>query len=333
MKFGPVRTEQAIGATLAHSVAVEGKARLRKGRVLDAADVTALNAAGITEVTVARLEPDDVGEDAAAARLAQALVPDAGGANVSLTKPFTGRVNILAQGPGVALIDSAAIDAVNAIHPMITVATVPPHQQMADRGMLATIKIIAYAVPETALAQACTEARAAISLAPPVVSSVRLIVTDIPGGVGDKGWRAIQERVAAFGLDLPEPLRVAHRIADLADVLRSSPADLTLILTGSATSDPEDVAPAAVRAAGGIVDRFGMPVDPGNLLFVGALEAGAVIGLPGCARSPALNGADWVLARVICGQAVSSADIAGMGVGGLLKEIPTRPQPRRGPRT
>jgi molybdenum cofactor cytidylyltransferase len=90
------------------------------------------------------------------------------------------------------------------------------------------------------------------------------------------------------------------------------------------------VAPSAVRAAGGTVTRFGMPVDPGNLLFLGTLGQGAVIGLPGCARSPALNGADWVMARVICGVPVSDADIAGMGVGGLLKEIPSRPQPRRG---
>ena len=71
-----------------------------------------------------------------------------------------------------------------------------------------------------------------------------------------------------------------------------------------------------------------MPVDPGNLLFLGHLGDRPVIGLPGCARSPALNGADWVLERVICGQEVTSADIAAMAVGGLLKEIPTRPQPR-----
>jgi molybdenum cofactor cytidylyltransferase len=53
-----------------------------------------------------------------------------------------------------------------------------------------------------------------------------------------------------------------------------------------------------------------------------------VIGAPGCARSPKENGFDWVLDRLMAGLDVSSADIAGMGVGGLLMEIPTRPQPR-----
>ena len=71
-----------------------------------------------------------------------------------------------------------------------------------------------------------------------------------------------------------------------------------------------------------------MPVDPGNLLFIGDLGGVPVIGLPGCVKSPALNGADWVMERVICGVPVTSADIAAMGVGGLLKESPTRPYPR-----
>ena len=91
-----------------------------------------------------------------------------------------------------------------------------------------------------------------------------------------------------------------------------------------------DTAPTGVRAAGGTIVHYGMPVDPGNLLFLGEIAGEAVIGLPGCARSPALNGADWVLERVICGVPVTADDIMGMGVGGLLKEIPSRPQPRAG---
>jgi molybdenum cofactor cytidylyltransferase len=67
-----------------------------------------------------------------------------------------------------------------------------------------------------------------------------------------------------------------------------------------------------------------MPVDPGNLLFFGELNGKPVIGLPGCARSPALNGADWVLERILCGVTVTPDDIAAMGVGGLLKDIPLR---------
>ncbi len=71
-----------------------------------------------------------------------------------------------------------------------------------------------------------------------------------------------------------------------------------------------------------------MPVDPGNLLLLGRLGDAIVIGLPGCARSPKLNGFDFVLQRVLANLPVGRADIAAMGVAGLLSEIHTRPQPR-----
>ncbi|WP_372884744.1 molybdopterin-binding protein [Shimia sp.] len=327
MKFGPVPLSQAEGAILAHSVMAGGE-RLRKGARLTAAQVQALHEAGIDRVVVARLEGADLHEDAAAALLAEALVPDPGPAHLSLSRAFTGRVNITATRPGVAELDVAALTALNRVNPMMTLATVPPWQQVAAGNMVATVKVISYAVPESDLRRACAVARAALRLRPVLLRSASLIVTEIPGGVGDKGRQAIEGRLGALGMALTDCRLVPHRSAELAEAISAASGDLVLILTGSATSDPEDVAPHALRRAGGTVERFGMPVDPGNLLFLGALGGRPVIGLPGCARSPALNGADWVLSRVACGLAVSSGDIAAMGVGGLLKEIPTRPMPR-----
>ncbi|XDA96505.1 molybdopterin-binding protein [Sulfitobacter sp. LCG007] len=331
MKFGAVDTADAVGTVLAHSVRL-GDRRLRKGRVLTPEDIAALQACGVEAVIAARLGSSDVAEDRAARQLAEALVPDPAAALLRLTEPFTGRVNLIAEAAGVAVIDVAAIEAVNRVHPMITIATVPAYQQMAAGGMVATIKIISYGVPESALAAASAAAAAGIRLAAPVISSVDLVITEIPGGAGEKGRAAIAGRVAAFGLELGKSRMVPHDAGALADALAESRADLMLILTGSATSDIDDVAPSAVRRVGGRIERFGMPVDPGNLLFIGEIGARTVIGLPGCARSPALNGADWVLARVLCGIAVRDEDISAMGVGGLLKEIPTRPQPRAGRR-
>ncbi len=324
MRFGPVPLSDALGATLAHSVAVT-KGRLRKGRVLVPQDIDALSKAGIKEVIVARLDPGDIDENAGAARLAHALC----GPGLRMSQPFTGRVNLLSDGPGVVVMDRAALVAVNSVHPMITLATVPPHQQMGENGMVATIKIISYAVPAEAVATACAAAgESALRLAPPVLRDATLIITDVPGGAGEKGRAAVEGRLAALNVALEDVIMVPHRSAPLAEAIAAAQTDLILILTASATSDSNDIAPSALRQAGGEVTRFGMPVDPGNLLFLGHLGTRAVIGLPGCARSPALNGADWVLSRLVCGIPVTSADIAGMGVGGLLKEIPTRPQPR-----
>jgi molybdenum cofactor cytidylyltransferase len=99
-------------------------------------------------------------------------------------------------------------------------------------------------------------------------------------------------------------------------------------LGASAISDRRDVIPAAIEQAGGRITLFGMPVDPGNLLLLGELDGTRVVGLPGCARSPKRNGFDFVLWRLLAGLTVGRPDIAAMGVGGLLSEIPSRPQPR-----
>jgi molybdenum cofactor cytidylyltransferase len=330
MKFGAVPLEQAEGAILAHSAHLRG-GPLRKGRVLTAGDLARMAADGWADVVVARLAPDDVPEDVAATRLAQALVP--GEQGLDLTTAFTGRVNLKARGPGIVVMDVAAIHALNRIHPAITLATLPPFARVAAGTLVGTVKIIAYAVPEAALAQAEGAARAGVRVLPVVRGSAGLLMTEVPGQDGKltaKGRRAVEARLRVLGMTLAGVATVPHEEGAIAAALRSLPGDILLMLTGSATSDLHDTGPDAVRAAGGQVARFGMPVDPGNLLFHGTLGARPVIGLPGCARSPALNGADWVLERYACGLDVGDEDIAGMGVGGLLKEIAIRPQPREG---
>ncbi len=327
MRFGPVPVVDAAGMILAHSVPMPG-GRLRKGKVLDAADVAALVAAGLTEITVARLDAVDQHEDAAAFAIATALVAGKG----LLLKPVgTGRVNIHAVGAGVADVNIAKINAVNAVDPMITVATVPPWQRQAAGGMVATVKIIAYGVARADVQRVAARGQGALSLHIPVLRHAVLVQTQVDANDdGAKGYRETGKRLQRLSVDLAPQIMVAHRESDLATALTKAieNADLLLILTGSATSDVADVAPQALRAAGGKMAYFGMPVDPGNLLFLGNLQGKPVIGLPGCAKSPALNGADWVMERLICGVPVTGADIAGMGVGGLLKEIPIRPQPR-----
>jgi molybdenum cofactor cytidylyltransferase len=329
MRFGPVPLEEALGAILAHSERVEA-GRLRKGVVLGAEAIAALRAAGHAEVTVARLDPGDLHEDAAAEVLARALVQGAEG--LTLSAPFTGRVNVIAARAGVVTLDTDAIHAANAVDPMITVATVAPFHQIRAGGMAATVKIIAYGVAGALVARAADAARGALRVAAPRHATASLILTETAGAPAAKGAEAVAARIAALDMDLIETVVVAHDEAPLARAIAAARGEIVLILTASATSDSRDTAPAALCLAGGRLIRFGMPVDPGNLLFLGEFMGKPVIGLPGSARSPVLHGADWVLARVACGLPCGAAEIAGMGVGGLLKEIPTRPQPRRAPR-
>ncbi|WP_400081947.1 molybdopterin-binding protein [Yoonia sp. R78084] len=323
MKFGPVPTQEAAGAVLAHSVPVKAGA-LRKGQILSDADIAALLAAGHAQVIVARYDPGDLNENTAAAQFAAAIA----GAGLHISKAATGRVNLFAKGPGIVQIDAARIDAANAVNPMITVATVLPLQRVEEGAMVATIKIISYAVPADDVTAACAAGNRALALLSPRVTTASLIETDIGKPPATKGRRALASRLSRLGVTLTPRVIVPHAQTPLAEAIKGAEGEVIFILTASATSDVEDVGPSALRQAGGKVTQFGMPVDPGNLLFLGNHGEKPVVGLPGCARSPALNGADWVLERVICGLSPTPADFTKMGVGGLLKEIPSRPKPR-----
>ena len=328
MRFGPVPVPDALGAVLAHSVPL-GRGRLRKGKVLDAADLAALAAQGLRDVTVARLDPGDMAEDDAAFAIARAL--PVAGTGIELRAVGTGRVNLHATGPGLVQVQAEAVHALNAVDPAITLATLAPLARVTTGEMVATVKIIAYGVAGQAVTQAEALGAGALALAPPRLSRAVLIQTQVDQGADlTKGASVTAARLERLGVTLCPPVAVAHAIEPLSRALAQADAELILILTASATSDLHDTAPEALRRAGGTVIHFGMPVDPGNLLFLGRLGARPVIGLPGCAKSPALNGADWVLERVICGLPPTARDLMALGVGGLLKEIPSRPQPRRG---
>ncbi len=335
MDFGPVPLSDALGGILAHSVRA-GDRLLKKGRVLGDDDIALLKGAGLREITIARLAPDDLDENAAAAAIAAALVPAPQAADLRLGAASTGRVNIIATRPGLLQLDQDAIRRINATSPEITLATLPPLARVAPDMLVATVKIITYGVARALVESATQGAEGALSVLPVTRQTASLILTRIPGmddRLLDKGRAAVRARLDALGIALQGTRTTAHDTADLAAAIRGAPGEIILILTGSATSDARDVGPAGLIAAGGQLQRFGLPVDPGNLLFIGTLGARPVIGLPGCARSLALNGADWVLERIACGLECGNETLAQMGIGGLLKEGRARPHPRRRMRT
>ena len=326
MKFGPVPLDEAEGAILAHSLNTEDL-RLRKGRQLGSEDLERLQAAGLNEVIVARLEPGDLSENEAAAAFATGLTVD----HIDTTDAFTGRVNLVARAAGLIRVSTESIDAANSVDEAITLATLPDLTRVAPDQLLATLKIIPYGV-SGAKVDAALQAlgSGAIRLQPFAQGSARLVLTRTEGfkeTLLSKGAAAVKARLQSLGWQLTDVVVVPHDAAALAARLKPD-LDMTLILAASATSDRGDVTPRAIELAGGTVDRVGMPVDPGNLLVMGKLKEMPVLGLPGCARSPALNGADWVLERLAAGLSISGADIARMGVGGLLKEMPERPHSR-----
>lgn len=337
MKFGPLPTAAAEGAVLAHSVRLPD-GTMKKGTRLGSAELSRLARAGIATVTVAQLDTGDVPEDQAAAQIAAALA----GGEVEIGNATTGRVNLHARRAGLLVLDASRVHAANAVHESLTIATLHPDTPVEEGQMLATVKIIPYAVPAPALAEVVRilGGTPALRVAPWVGLRAALVMTrlaDTTESVLAKMRGAVMGRLGPLGGVLAAEAVVLHECdavaAALQRLLAADPSLQLLLVSGiAATVDRRDVVPAAVSAAGGMVVHAGMPVDPGNLLLLAELPAGEqvcpVIGIPTCARSPKLNGFDFVLRRFATGEGVTRADIMAMGVGGLLTEIETRPMPR-----
>jgi molybdenum cofactor cytidylyltransferase len=325
MRFGAAPLDQCAGAILAHSLTVGGR-RLAKGRRLTADDLAAAAAAGLAELVVARLEPDDVAEDEAAARIGAALA----GPGTAAQPPVHGRVNLLATRDGIVRLAATSVNRLNAVDETITLGVVAPYQRVRAGDVVATIKIIPYAVADAALAGAVAAA-APIEVAGFRPAKVALIQTRLPGQPDKlfaKTEAVTRARLHGYGAELAAAAQCPHETTALSAAIRAAGAvDLLLIAGASATADRRDVVPAAIEAAGGRIERLGMPVDPGNLLCLGFIGERPALGLPGCARSPRRNGVDLVLERLLAGVPVDAAAIGEMGVGGVLAEV-ERPEPR-----
>jgi molybdenum cofactor cytidylyltransferase len=332
MKFGAVPVKDALGATAVHSIR-QGDLVLKKGTLIGDQQIAALQAAGVKEIVVARVEASDVSEDQAAIDIAAAIA----GQGVRTDRAFTGRCNLFAQTAGILVVDKDAIDGLNRIDEAVTLATLPAFKPVVEGEMVATVKIIPFAVAASArdqAAAAATKAKPVIRVAPYKLRKIGVVSTLLPGlspKVVDKTLKVTAARIAPAGASIIAERRVPHEQAVLSraiDEVLKEGAELVIVFGASAIADRRDVIPAALESIGGEIEHFGMPVDPGNLMLIGEARGHPVLGAPGCARSPKENGFDWVLMRLLAGLPVSRADITGMGVGGLLMEIVTRPQPR-----
>ncbi|MBS0644870.1 MAG: molybdopterin-binding/glycosyltransferase family 2 protein [Acetobacteraceae bacterium] len=332
MRFGPAPLDEARGAIMAHSQKI-GERMIRKGSLLDDEAIAALRSAGQNEVICARLDPGDVPEDIAADRLATPLVAPL----IARSRAATGRVNLVAEVPGLLRVDAARVDRLNTIDESITLGTLPDYSVVAPKDLVATIKIVPFAVPGTMLSVAEALARQGpplLTLHPFRHLKVGLVVTLLPGlkeSVVEKTIRVTEDRITALTGTLLPPVQCAHHeepIARALETLVAQGADLLLVIGASAVVDRRDVGPAGIVRASGEILHFGMPVDPGNLICLGRIGERPALVLPGCARSPSLNGIDFVLTRLFAGVDVTGRDVMKMGVGGLLKEMETRPMPR-----
>jgi len=337
MKFGPVPLSEAAGKILGHNIAgTDGHRALRKGRVLSAEDILFIRELGRKTIYVADLARDDVEENGAARRIGVAVM----GAGIRLAGPGAGRANLVATVLGVLRIDAERVARLNEC-PGITLATLSNHLAIHPRKMIATVKIIPFAVPENVLQKA---EKVAFENGPMIENIeiparvVTLILSGSPS-VRERITRdfepALRSRLTSLNARIKSVEFVTlddengeFALAEKIVSHVSAGAELLVLAGETAIVDQYDIAPRAIERAGGNVVCYGVPVDPGNLLLLGYLESTPILGAPGCTRSRKTNVIDWVLPRLLVGDRLSAADFVALGHGGLLDEIPERPRPR-----
>ncbi|WP_025899149.1 NTP transferase domain-containing protein [Sneathiella glossodoripedis] len=339
MIFGRLEVTKAEGAILAHAVDMGESGLLKKGTILSQDMILTLKDHGITQVLAARLENEDMGEDQAAHEISAVLA----GPNCSAEAPFTGRSNLISNASGVVRINRDLLNKINNINADITVATLKDMDAVEAGQMIATVKIIPFATKsdnvKSVIGYTELASQKLISVAPFKKKKIGVISTLLPHTpekILKKSEKVLEDRLNSCANSISHRVQTIHHEEDLRNEIQEMKAkgcDLILIFGASAITDVRDVIPTALCQAGGKVLHFGMPVDPGNLLLLGSLDDTVVIGLPGCTRSPKLNGFDWVLQRILADIPVEATDIMNMGEGGLLKEISSRPQPRESRKT
>ncbi len=332
MIFGRLRIEDAEGAILAHKVRSE-KHILKKGHKLSADDVIQLAAAKVESVMAARLESGDIPEDEAASLVAIAVH----GPNTHLKPAFTGRRNLYSSVRGLALIDGERVNAINSVDESITLATISPFSIVKKHQLVATIKIIPLSATEETVRACQTLANKngpLVSVSPLKKKSVGLISTSIPqtkDSILDKTVSTIRDRVESLGSELTYSHLCPHCETEIAnaihDLIRVGCSPI-LILGATSIIDKRDIVPLAIVNAGGSIKHFGMPVDPGNLTLLANVKDTPILALPGSARSRRHHGSDFLLPRLLAELPIQKKDIIALGAGGLLKEVPERPQPR-----
>ncbi len=323
MKLAYISIDQAVDGILVHHVAdAQGHKALPKGHQLTAADIDKLRALGKGQVYVALLEPNDVREDDAITRIAQAVVGD----NVSMTPANSGRVNLLATTRGVFKVNAEALRRLNSIDG-VTAATIPANTVVEPKRMLATLKTIGLALPERALqevesiAQECGPAVGVRALS---ATRVAVILTGSPEAqtrVTNTYTPPIRGRVEELGGQIVSEVYVAEDYSQIAGAISRALADHVdcIILAGETSiMDADDITPRGIKAAGGTIELYGAPVEPGNLLLLAYCGKVSIVGAPGCVKSRDTNVVDLVLPRLLAGERVARADVVALANGGLL---------------
>ena len=320
-----IPTAEAVGHVLCHDLTqiIPGEfkgARFRKGHIVTEADIPVLLSMGKEHLYVWELEPGMLHENDGAARLARLCK----GPGMAESEVREGKIELRAEFDGLFRVDTARLNAVNAIDELM-IATRRGNTAVRAGDKLCGTRVIPLVIREEKLqaAEAAAGEKPILELLPFKMKNAAVVTTgaEVSGGlIKDKFTPVLIEKLKTFGIDvihhsLPgdEPAAVLAAI----EAARAAKPDL-ILCTGGMSVDPDDNTPGAIKASGARIVTYGAPVLPGAMLLLGYFADGTpILGLPGCVMYAKATVFDKILPRIAAGVELAKADFVALGEGGL----------------
>ena len=331
MKIKSLAPQDSIGAVLAQTYNLPGKI-ISKGTFVTNEFVGYFKTGNVKTILCAVPEEGDIHEDEAAEAISSAIDKN----HIYADKASTGRVNFKSQSLCLVRYDRDFIKELNLVDESIAFSIVEHNQLLAEGDLIATLKIIPFFMQKKYVDRvikilAKDELFKIHSLKKKEVTLIQTCFEWQKKSIFTATSNVTKARLEALGCSLKKEKLINHDYDTLRAIIRSSvknEPEILLVSGASAITDRSDCIPKAILSEGGEIIQYGLAVDPGNLLLIGKVGNTTVIGMPGCARSPKLNGFDWVLQLLMADIPINREELADMGAGGLLMEIASRPLPR-----
>jgi len=322
MKAQTVDVRESTGRILCCTIfRSTGKKLLAKGHIISDDDIRVLESEGMQNIWVTELEEGEIGEDDAVC----AVASEVGCGCYEIKLAAGGRANLIATEPCCILVDDDLLKQVNCTA-SVNIATALNFSFATPGQRIATVKSAPFAVAQSDLAGLVNmlKDRGPIMQARPIrTPSIGILYTDpVHGDRARQMFEPImRQRLERFGLMNPLAMSCVEEesavVKGIQTLLRSKPA-LILIASTTAPAGPEDVVGRALAVAGGQIERFLAPVEPGNLMMLSYREDIPIVSAPGCFRSAKPNVVDLILPPLMARYRVSTWEIACLGHGGLL---------------
>ncbi|MBR1914563.1 MAG: molybdopterin-binding protein [Lachnospiraceae bacterium] len=334
MKY--IRTEDSVGHVLCHDITriipgVEKGPVFKKGHIVKEEDIPVLLSVGKENLYVWEKQPGMLHEDEAAVILKDICMGSSD--MMSYSEPGEGKITISAARNGLLKIKRDRLNAVNALGEMM-IATVHGDFPVKKGDRIAGTRIIPLVIEESKMSMAKRTAgdEPILSILPFRHIKAAIVTTGsevASGRIEDAFGPVLRKKLAEYDTEVIGQKILSDDRAGITDAILDfarGNADMVLV-SGGMSVDPDDRTPGAIKDTGAEVVTYGAPVLPGAMLMLAYLKHKEkeipVVGLPGCVMYAGRTVFDLVLPRLLAGDRISAADIAGYGEGGLCLNCKT----------